>query len=191
MNTTRGAGQVGTGEWVRKSAVTVSQEEFQETFDLGTESRGGTRTIVHEEYEKTSVGDRNVSRDLISFMRSRNIQFYGKNLKPSTEFFPYFDGTAVSRYCIPKLLEVEMNTGAFQAGEAVRSVSFKKGATACKFAARLATIDHKEGPYNTPTKTYVTNPYDGQLMPGDYSSTSSFINIDTYSLCNEYQGEYY
>ena len=188
---TRGTGQVGTGEWARKSAVTVTQEEFQETFDLGTESRGGTRTIVHEEYEKTSVGDRNVSRDLISFMRSRNIQFYGKNLKPSTEFFPYFDGTAVSRFCIPKLLEIEMNTGAFQAGEAVRSVSFKKGVTACKFAARLATIDHKEGPYNTPTKTYVTNPYDGQLMPGDYNSTSSFINIDTYSLCNEYQGEYY
>ena len=187
----RGSGQVGTGEWVRKSAVTVSQEEFQETFDLGTESRGGTRTIVHEEYEKTSVGDRSVSRDLISFMRSRNIQFYGKNLKPSTQFFPFFDGTAVARYCAPKLLEIEMNTGAFQAGETIRSISFKRGATACKFIARLASINHKEGPYNTPTKTYVTNPYDGQLMPGDYNSTSSFINIDTYSLCNEYQGEYY
>ena len=187
----RGTGQVGTGQWTRRDAVTVSQEEFQETFDLGTESRGGTRTIVHEEYEKSSVGDRSVSRDLVSFMRSRNIQFYGKNLKPYTELFPYFDGTAVARYCVPKLLEIEMNTGAFQAGETVRSVSFKKGITACKFAARIANINHKEGPYNAPTKTYVSNPYDGQLMPGDYNSTSQFINIDTYSLCNEYQGQYY
>ena len=184
-------GTSGPGQWVRRNATTVSQEEFQETFDLGTESRGGTRTIVHEEYEKTSINDRTVSRDLVPFMRSRNIEFKSKKLKPGTQVYPYFDGVSVARYCTPKLIEITMTSGTFTVGENVRSVPLKRGVTAPKFYARVAQINHKEGEYNAATRTYDQNPYNGQLIPASYNSTSTLLNIDTYSLSNETQGEYY
>ena len=164
---------------------------IQETFDLGTESRGGTRTIVHEEYEKTSINDRVVSRDLVPFMRSRNIEFISKKLKPGTQVYPYFDGVDVSRYCTPKLIEITMTSGTFTVGENVRSVPLKKGVSAPKFYARVAQINHKGGEYNAATRTYEQNPYNGQLIPSSYNSTSTLLNIDTYSLSNETQGEYY
>ena len=184
-------GTSGPGQWVRRNSTTVSQEEFQETFDLGTESRGGTRTIVHEEYEKTSINDRTVSRDLVPFMRSRNIEFNSKKLKPGTQVYPYFDGIDVSRYCTPKLIEITMTSGTFTVGENVRSVPLKKGISAPVFYARVAQINHKEGEYNSATRTYEQNPYNGQLIASSYNSTSTVLNIDTYSLSNETQGEYY
>jgi hypothetical protein len=184
-------GTTGPGQWVRRNTTTVSQEEFQETFDLGTESRGGTRTIVHEEYEKSSINDRTVSRDLVPFMRSRNIEFNSRKLKPGTQIYPYFDGVDVSRYCTPKLIEITMTSGTFTVGENVRSVPLKKGVSAPKFYARIAQINHKEGEYNSATRTYEQNPYNGQLIPSSYNSTSTLLNIDTYSLSNETQGEYY
>jgi hypothetical protein len=184
-------GTSGPGQWVRRNTTTVSQEEFQETFDLGTESRGGTRTIVHEEYEKSSINDRTVSRDLVPFMRSRNIEFNAKKLKPGTQVFPYFDGVNVSRYCVPKLIEITMTSGTFTVGENVRSVPLKKGVTAPKFYARVAQINNKKCEYNSATRTYDQNPYNQQLIPSSYNSTSTLLNIDTYSLSNETQGEYY
>ena len=184
-------GTSGPGQWVRRNSTTVSQEEFQETFDLGTESRGGTRTIVHEEYEKSSINDRTVSRDLVPFIRSRNIEFNSRKLKPGTQIYPYFDGVSVSRYCVPKLLEITMTSGTFTVGENVRSVPIKKGVTSPKFYARVAQINHKEGTYNSPVRTYEQNPYNQQLIPSSYNSTSTLLNIDTYSLSNETQGEYY
>ena len=184
-------GTQGPGQWVRRNSTTISQEELQETFDIGTESRGGTRTIVHEEYEKTSVNDRSVSRDLVPFMRSRNIEFVSKKLKPGTRVFPFFDGIDVSRYCVPKLIEITMTSGTFTIGENIRSVPIKKGIISPKFYARVAQINHKEGPYDVATKTYLENPYNGQLIPSTYNSTSSILNIDTYSLSNETQGLYY
>lgn len=190
-STRRLDGTSGTGQWVRRNSTTVSQEEFQETFELGAESRGGTRTIVHEEYEKTSVNDRVVSRDLVPFMRSRNIEFISKKLKPGTQVYPYFDGVSVARYCTPKLIEITMTSGTFIVGENVRSVPLKKGVSAPKFYARVAQINHKGGEYNSATRTYEQNPYNGQLIPSSYNSTSTLLNIDTYSLSNETQGEYY
>ena len=184
-------GTSGPGQWVRRNSTTVSQEEFQETFDLGTESRGGTRTIVHEEYEKSSINDRTVSRDLVPFIRSRNIEFNSRKLKPGTQIYPYFDGVNVSRYCVPKLLEITMTSGTFTVGENVRSVPIKKGVTSPKFYARVAQINHKEGTYNSAVRTYEQNPYNQQLIPSSYNSTSTLLNIDTYSLSNETQGEYY
>ena len=184
-------GTSGPGQWVRRNSTTVSQEEFQETFDLGTESRGGTRTIVHEEYEKSSVNDRIVSRDLVPFIRSRNIEFNSRKLKPGTQVFPYFDGVDVSRYCVPKLIQITMTSGTFAVGENISSVPLKKGVIAPEFYARVAQINHKEGPYNSATKTYEQNPYNQQLIPASYNSTSTLLNIDTYSLSNETQGEYY
>ena len=41
---------------------------------------------------RTSVGDRVVSRDLVPYMRSRNIEFTAKKVKPLTQLYGFFDG---------------------------------------------------------------------------------------------------
>jgi hypothetical protein len=52
-------------------------------------------------------------------MRSRNIQFVNKNVKPLTQLYAFFDGVDVTKYCVPKLLEINMLSGVFEVGETV------------------------------------------------------------------------
>ena len=68
----------------------------------------GTQTLLLNQFDRTSVGDRIVSRDLIPFMRSRNIEFVAKRVKPLTKLYAFFDGQDVTKYCVPKLLEISM-----------------------------------------------------------------------------------
>jgi hypothetical protein len=98
---------------------TVIQDNLREIRDTGVQTRTGNRTIVTEQFDNTSVGDRVVSRNLIPYMRSRNIQFVSKKLKPLTQIYAFFDGVDVTRYCVPKLLEISMVSGTFQVGEKV------------------------------------------------------------------------
>jgi hypothetical protein len=70
-------------------------------------------------FDNTSVGDRTVSRDIVPFMRSRNIQFVSKKVKPLTQLYAFFDGVDVTKYCVPKLLEINMISGVFEVGETV------------------------------------------------------------------------
>ena len=56
---------------------------------------------------------------------------------------------------------------------------------------RVAQSNHKEGPYNVPTKTFRDNPYTNQSLSSSYSSTSDLLNVDTFSLSTEAQGAYY
>jgi hypothetical protein len=85
---------------------------------------------------------------------------------------------------------------------------------------RVAQANHKEGPYNSPTTTFAESPYNPNTssttttiidnaaggtggtfatglevpsitrLPATYSSTSSILNVDTFSLANEPQGEF-
>ena len=48
-----------------------------------------------------------------------------------------------------------------------------------------------EGPYNAPTKTYGASPYGANPIPATYSSTSTILNIDTFSLADQPQGSYW
>ena len=56
---------------------------------------------------------------------------------------------------------------------------------------RVAQSNHREGPYDAPTKTFRQNPYNGQDLSAAYSSTATVLNVDTFSLSNEGQGQYY
>ena len=82
---------------------------------------------------------------------------------------------------------------------------------------RVAQANHREGPYNAPTAVYAKNPYISQVgatgletflgtpgtvqlasdsggatnMPATYSSTSTILNVDTKSLSDQAQGDYY
>ena len=79
--------------------------------------REGTQTTVTEQIDTSSLGDRIVNREVIQFMRARNIQFtLFQNMKPFTEVYPFFDNVDVKQFCLSKLIEVEMVSGTFEVG---------------------------------------------------------------------------
>ena len=191
------------GQWVGGGGIplfgTRTVNTFQDTTRTttltGTSSRTGTRTSVVEQIDRTSLGDRTVSRDLIPFMRSRNITWIGKRVKPSTQLYAFFDGVNVTRFCTPKLLEIEMRSGVFRVGETV--IGYEKSSatnnwilTRPGITFRVASPNHADGSFNAPADIYPQNPYTGQSLPNLYSSTSTILNVDLYSLSNQPQGQF-
>ncbi len=182
---------------IRESRQIVTRSQIQTTTEQGVQNRTGNRTLVTESFDRTSVGDRVISRDLIPFMRSRNIEFVAKRVKPLTQLYAFFDGQDVTKYCVPKILNISMTSGTFQIGEKVTGMVNPTGLgqitsdSLPSINFRVAQSNHKEGPYNVPTKVYSENPYTNQPFPASYSSTSTILNVDTFSLSNEPQGEYF
>jgi hypothetical protein len=188
--------QVVLHAWVQTTTDTVIEETFREVRDTGVSTRSGSRVEISEQFDRTSVGDRSVSRDIIAFMRSRNVQFISKKVKPLTQLYAFFDGKDVTRYCVPKLLEINMISGVFQVEETVIGTMDQIGLgenttnQSARITFRVAQSNHKEGSYNTPTTTFSQNPYTSQTLQPSYSSTSSILNVDTFSLSNEPQGAF-
>ena len=185
----------------RRETRTVTDEVVEDTFvtrtQQGVQSRNGTRTAVVEQFDQESVGDRVVSRDLIATMRSRNIEFVSKKMKPLTRMYGFFDGVDVTKYCVPKLLEITMTSGTFQVGETIEGRMIRTGLaeesneTSPRITFRAAQINHREGPYNSPTKTFRENPYTTRPFANAYSSTSDILNVDTLSLSEQAQGDFF
>ena len=192
----------------------------------GTKTRTGTRTIRRESFETRSGGTSLVSTQIIPYLRSRNIEFTSKRMKPFTRLYGFFDGENVNEYIVPKLLEIQMTSGVFSPGETVEgrivfnsspnssaqvalqnstagssaegvevplgsantpqsstTNTISESATAPEITFRVAQSNHKYGPYNNATTVYTNNPYDQlQLLPSTYSSTSTTLNVDTFSL---------
>lgn len=167
--------------WVGRITLTPSSDSWVRTIYLNN----GTRTIL---------GDRNInyveniliSRTPERYIRSRNIKFSSVGLKPFTRYYSFFDGN--SRVdVIPKLLEIQMNSGIFRVGETVDG--FVGGSKVISF--RLCQSNHKSGPYNAPTKFFTTNPYDRTLtISPAYSASSSLLNVDINSLTEEAIGRF-
>ena len=131
-------------------------------------------------------GDQILSINIVPYLRSRNIEFIARQLKPFTQVYPFFDGRAVDQFVVPKLIQITMISGTFQVGETVVGTNNATGAS-IKF--RVATSNHKIGPYNNPTEIYTKNPYSStNTIASIYSSTSTILNVDTYSLANLSQG---
>ena len=186
-----GGGRQAITETTRTTTRLVT---LQEVRDTGVETRTGETTLVVEQFDNTSVGDRVVSRDIVPYMRSRNIQFINKKVKPLTQLYAFFDGVDVTKYCIPKLLEIIMISGVFEVGETVigriqaTGLGSDLSDESPKITFRVAQSNHKEGAYNIPNTTFLQNPYTNQVLSATYSSTSNILNIDTFSLANEPQG---
>jgi hypothetical protein len=142
------------------------------------QSRQGIQFGVTERFDSTNLGDKIVSREIITTMRSRNIEIIAKRLKPSSRVYAFFDNVDMTSYVIPKLIEVSMSSGTFTAGETVVG---SLGSKTIRF--RLATQNHKYGPYNSPTETFSINPYlPENSLSSSYSSTTTILNVDTASL---------
>ena len=177
--------------------TTTFRDTIRQTFDTGVATRTGSRTVVTEQFDNESLGDRVISRDLISFARSRNIEFNISSLRPNTQVYGFFDGVAITDFCIPKLLEISMLSGTFQVGETVRGTMRPVGNTAvadntdAEITFRVAQANHKSGAFDSATEVFTINPYNSsQVLPSGYSSTSTVLNIDTFSLCDQPQGAF-
>jgi len=157
--------------------------------------------------QRTSFGDRVLDTSIIPYMRSRNIEFTANRLKPLTRVYSFFDGVDLSKFIIPKLIEISMERGSFVEGETVvgsfdvASPTFNRcgidntpigSILIPTITFRVAKQNHKYGDYLNPTDIYTKNPYDSNTdIPSVYSSTSTVLNVDTYSLSNQPQGEFY
>jgi hypothetical protein len=191
--------------------LTPINTQTSKTVNLPTIRGGGNRTVTSstdtvtsstatnttstisttENFDTTSNTDTTIRNVLISsskesFMRSRNIQFSASNIKPSTQFYQFLDGNSGVDF-IPKLIEISNPSKAFVVGETV--VGTFGGNNLISF--RVATPNHKYGPYNAPSTTYTINPYiRTESIASGYSQSSKILNIDTVSLSEEAQGKY-
>jgi hypothetical protein len=181
QTTTQGSFQSGRGIPIR--TTTKFQDQYTDFTNVTTltttkQSRQGIQYKVSEQYDTVNLGSKVVSTEVIHVMRSRNIEFIARRLKPKTQLYAFFDNVDVNKYVTPKLIEVQMESGTFIIGETIQGSS---GTTSIR--ARLATPNHKYGPYNEATQVYSENPYTpSETIPNSYSSTSTILNIDTASL---------
>jgi len=191
-------GSGGPAAWVRQTTTQPIEQDVTDTIESGTKTRSGTQYVVTETFEKVSVGDKVLSTEIVTTVRSRNIEFYAANLKPSTRIYAFFDGKDVTKYCVPKLIEISMSSGTFQVGETVEGRVISTGLgeegkdTNPRINFRVAQSNHRRGDYNSPTEVYPDNPYvDGGTIPESYSSTSTTLNVDTYSLASQPEGDFF
>ena len=182
------------------------------------QKREAKRSIKRETFSTINDGPKVINTALTPYMRSRNIDFSCKGLKPTTSVFGFFDGENVNKFIVPKLIEISMVTGTFEVGETVIGTT-KDGKELIRF--RVAVSNHKLGPYDDPGAVYNTNPYysstplrrgtvlidsilptspdgsttdvssDTLLVPAEYSSTSNLLNVDTLSLSDKSKNTYH
>ncbi len=205
---------------IQRTTTTTFQDTHTKTFRTGTKSRDGSRQLITEQFDQTSLGDRTISTSIVPTIRSRNVAFDGKGFLPQARLFGFFDGVNVTKYCVPKLIEIEMASGSFQVGETVTGTIKTNPNLASDppyIQFRVAVSNHKDGPHDAPTKRYLRNPYTdtqvaslalesfggnvGQILaggggvssiiPSTYSSTSTLLNVDTISLANQPQGDFF
>jgi len=171
--------------WRRDSIQTVQDQNRQ---------RSGREVLVTETRNDVSLGDRILSRELITFVRSRNIQFSSQGVKPLTRVYAFFGGREVSRFCVPKLLQISMTGGAFQIGETVigrMNSGSNRNSSSAYIQFRVASPNHRTGPFNIPISTYNEDPYTQGSIPATYTSTSTLLNIDIAGLADISQTDFY
>ena len=155
------------------------------------QQRSAEQTILTERVDTQSQGDSVVSTEVITTMRSRNIEFTTKGQRPLTRLYPFFAGVDMSKFTVPKLVQIQMVSGTFQIGETV-VVRQNNAAKTVTMRFKTAKSNHKYGDISNPSDTFSTNPYDRNTkIAVNYSPTSSTVNIDTFSLQEQAAGDFY
>ncbi len=186
------------------------------TTETGIANRTGNATRTLNPTRNISLGSRVVNVDVAPFMRSRNIEFNAKKLRPFSRVYAFFDGENVNQFITPKLIEIQMLEGTFVVGETVTGTSVSDVVvptvvttpstgsnrttisipqsilTSKVLKARVASASHRYGPYNNPTDNFIKNPYNqNQDLPSTYTSNSTILNIDTTSLSDFCSFDFY
>jgi uncharacterized protein with FMN-binding domain len=192
---TTGANINFTREFTDNSAVNRSSSGF--TFSSTTQRRFRQTVTTTRRF----VGNTTRTRDIVvssgaeQYLRSRNVGFVARNLRPLERHYQFLDNHSNVNF-VPKLVEIAKDStlnnygsvGTFQKGELVIAYNTTGRSTG---TFRLAQSNHKFGPYNNPSKTYEFNPYvRTESIPSEYSQSSKTINIDIKSLSREAQGSY-
>jgi hypothetical protein len=127
----------GITSWGNARQITVEQTATQ----VG-QSRTGIKTTLVEKIDRQVVGDRILSTAAIPYIRSRNILVQIQKLKPSTRFYPFFDGIDISAYCTPASKIEYVPSGATAAAKLVTHNKFDTetnvGSNATATARRIA-----------------------------------------------------
>ena len=164
--------------------ITTNTQQLLNTIEQTFEETGIEKTFGLElsaNNEVIDLGTKVVGIEVLYNIRSRNIEVYGKRLKPNTRYYVFMENTDLTQYAVPKLLPITMNRGTFAANDIVES-SNPAGSATASILFRVASSNHKIGPYNDATTTYTTEPYTNTPLPAVYSSTSSILNVDTGGL---------
>lgn len=176
--------------WVR--TIRLQDVNINQTNWIWLRATGRFEVVGSE--TRTNVEDRLIASGTELYMRSRNTGFSAVNLKPLTRIYQFLDGNSGVDF-VPKLVEIANDStlenyganGSFSIGETV--IGSFGGENLIRF--RVATPNHKEGPFNSPSVTYNINPYvKSENIPSTYSLTSKVLNVDINSLCAEAQGLY-
>ena len=180
-STSRGHFQRGRGIPIttrRTIRDTFTQFTNVTTLTTSGQARKGIQYKVGEKFDTVNLGKSIIATDIIHTMRSRNVEFIARRLKPKTKLYCFFDNVDMMKYVVPKLIEIEMESGTFSTGETVTGTL---GTTSIRF--RLASPNHKYGPYKNPDQLFTNSPYTPtQTIPSSYSTTSNILNVDTASL---------
>ena len=182
---------------INNNRIDAARTQVRSTVINGSVSLEQTRTgrqqTVNEVINTESLGDRIVNREIIHFMRSRNIQYTARKLKPFTRMYSFFDGVDVNRFVFSKLIEIEMTSGTFAVGETVDGVmqstlnteeTLAAGSAAITF--RTCVANHKFGDFDAPSDVFDSNPYDRNSPAATaYTESSTILNVDTDSLQSE------
>ena len=172
----------GHGTAVYEITKTKVQNTVTQTFEeSGIEKEFGLELTPNDQV--IDLGNKVLGVDILYNVRSRNVEVVGKRLKPNTRYYVFMENQDMTEYAVPKLLPVVMTRGSFSTGDLMYSVENPPG-TAGKASIhfRLTSPNHKIGPFNEPTETYTTNPYDLTSLSDTYSSTSTILNVDTGGL---------
>jgi len=163
---------------------TINSTTLDGTINIEQNRTGVQQTVTEVLTDAESFGTRITNRTISNFMRERNIEFTATRMKPNTQVFAFFDNVNVTLRCTPKLIQITMNSGVFQVGEEV--VGSIPGNSSASIRFRVASANHKYGPYNNPSDFYDSNPYlRSNNVPSVYSAESTIINVDTVTLASE------
>ena len=103
-NQTVSTSSTTTGDWFW-GGTTTTNTNTTNTIDVqqvNNRTRTGIRTaLVPGGLQTQSLGNRVVQVAFAPFIRSRDITFTAQGLKPSTRFYPFFDGVDVSTFTKP------------------------------------------------------------------------------------------
>jgi hypothetical protein len=191
------ANQLLTNAGQRTGGLSMTRSTVESTTVDGSisleQNRTGIQQTINEVINTESLGDRIVNREIQHFMRSRNIQFTGTKFKPFTQLYSFFDGVDITRFSVPKLIEIRMTSGTFVVGETVTGVMNSSESSElisalsnASITFRVASTNHKYGPYDAPTDIYTANPYSrSNAVSTAYTQSSTILNVDTFSLQSE------
>ena len=74
------------------------RETFVSQTRTGSSERKATRKLVKETFSTINEGPKVINTEIGAHMRSRNIKFDARTLKPSTGLYAFFDGQDVAKY---------------------------------------------------------------------------------------------